>query len=144
MLHAETHHRGTTKNGKTCDTKEEYSTSRGEIIHKKEGDFTVFWTQRNMLTFASLEKRRNASGSMPRVKKTLVSPQKSKSSDPKYAAGSTNTTAARNARSSSTDPRTQNREGQVIIHPRALLISVEGEKMEEVRKTKRVYLHQKQ
>lgn len=71
-------------------------------------------------TFASFEKRRNASGSMPSVKNTLVSPQKSRSSDPKYAGGSTNTTAARKARRSSTDPKTQHREDQVIIHPRAL------------------------
>lgn len=71
-------------------------------------------------TFASLENSRNTSGSISSVKNTLVRAQKSRSFDPKYANGSTKTTAARKARRNKTDPRMQAREGQVIIHPRDL------------------------
>lgn len=71
-------------------------------------------------TFASLEKSKNTSGSMSRVKKMPVRPQKSRSPDPKYAAGSTKTSAARKATRKKTAPRMQTSEGQVIIHPRDL------------------------
>lgn len=77
-------------------------------------------TECMQLTFASLEKSKNTSGSMSRVKKMPVRPQKSRSPDPKYAAGSTKTSAARKAIRKKTAPRMQTSEGQVIIHPRDL------------------------